>query len=170
MKIKTKLTVIISGMTTLIIAVLSIVLLSRARALQIKMTIRDLEGSTGVYAKSLEAYYETSMNTAVFLAQIMGNFENVEAARRRQRFLENLEDIFIQNADLAGIYAVWQPGVIDGLDTQYRNAPGSGGKIIRKFCRIYPVMTILATRQPQPRTAGSCLPCISARRLKTAPV
>jgi methyl-accepting chemotaxis protein len=124
MKLKMKLTLIISALTTIVIAVLSVVLLSRMRSIQISLTMEEMKSSTGLYATQLENYYEDYMTTATIIAQIQNNFETIEKEKRRQRFSENLSAIFDQNPWFTGIYTVWKPGILDGMDDQYRNAPG----------------------------------------------
>jgi methyl-accepting chemotaxis protein len=86
--------------------------------------MEDMKNNTGLNAKELENYYEVFMNIAVTAAQIQSNFQNIEVEYRRQIFDENLNALFDQNPTFTGIYTVWTPGVLDGLDAQYRNAPG----------------------------------------------
>ena len=124
MKLKVKLTLIIGAVTVLVISVLSVAMLSRIRTIQSNMTMEDMKNNTGLHAKELENYYEDYMNIAVVAAQIQSSFENIEAGRRRQSFDENLNALFEQNPSFTGIYTVWTPGVLDGMDAQYRNAPG----------------------------------------------
>ncbi|GHV94466.1 methyl-accepting chemotaxis protein [Spirochaetia bacterium] len=124
MKLKITLTLIIGSLMTVVIVVLSVALLSRARKLQTEMTIKDMESSTGLYAKELEAYYEEYMRTAVVAAQIMSDYKNVELENRRDRFSEELKALFNLNPKLGGIYTVWKPGILDDRDRWYRNAQG----------------------------------------------
>ena len=124
MKLKVKLSIIFSLLMVIVIAVLSTILLSRMRTIQIQMTMKEMESSTGLYAMELESYYEEYMSVAVVMAQIQSNFENLEPEQRRPRIRENLNAIFEQNPWFTGIYAVWKPGMLDGLDERYRNTPG----------------------------------------------
>ena len=125
MRLKIKLALIICGMMVLVISLLSGVLLSKARTIQIKTTMEDMKSGSGLYAKELESYYERHMDTAVTIAQILSSFEKVDPIRRRDRFNEDLRAIIQQNEEITGIYALWIPGVLDGLENQYRNYPGS---------------------------------------------
>jgi methyl-accepting chemotaxis protein len=127
MKLKARLTITISVMTAVIISVLSVVLLSEARRIQITMTQRDMEGTTGLNARDLKAYYEEFMNTASVLAELMGEYETLEPELRRSQFSRDMIAVFRKNSSLVGLFTVWKPGVLDGLDSRYRNTPGSDG-------------------------------------------
>jgi methyl-accepting chemotaxis protein len=125
MKLKLELSIIISLLMTAVIIVLSVVLLSSARNLQIKMAMEGMKTNTGLYAKELEAHYKEYMSTAEIIAQLMSDYEDIEVEQRRILFNEYLEAMFEQNPQLIGIYSVWKPGVLDGRDELFRNAPGS---------------------------------------------
>jgi methyl-accepting chemotaxis protein len=124
MKLKVKITIIIGLLMILAITGVSVMLLTRMRSIQIELTMEDMRSGAGLYAMELKAYYEKYMHTAMVTAQIQSNFETIEPDRRRQRFGENLKAVFEQNTEFDGIYTVWKPGVLDGLDSQFRNAPG----------------------------------------------
>jgi methyl-accepting chemotaxis protein len=98
------------------------------RRIQISMTMEDMKSGTGLYANELESYYSEYLSIAVIMAQLQSHFENIEPERRRLRFRENLNAIFDQNTWLTGIYTVWKPGVLDGLNALYLNDPDSDEK------------------------------------------
>jgi methyl-accepting chemotaxis protein len=125
MKLKIKLTIIIGLLMTMMIAVLSVALLSSARKLQIEMTMKEMKSSTGLYANELEGHYDDYISIAETAAQLMGSYQNIEADRRRFIFTEDLRALFERNPRIMGIYAAWKPGVLDGMDELYRNARGS---------------------------------------------
>jgi methyl-accepting chemotaxis protein len=109
----------------IIIAVLAAALLSQARKLQVGMAQEIMEDTTGLYAKDLEAYYEQFVSAASTLADLMGNYEDIEREQRRRQLDEDLNAVLRKNPLLVTLYTVWKPGVLDGLDDMYRNTPGS---------------------------------------------
>ena len=125
MKLKIKLAIIIGLLMAIVIAVLSVVLLSSARSLQTEMAMREMKSNTGMYAKELESYYEGYMSIAKSMAQLMSDYRNIEPGRRRDAFTDDMRALFEQNSAILGIYAVWKPGVLDGMDQFFRNTLGS---------------------------------------------
>jgi methyl-accepting chemotaxis protein len=107
------------------------------RKIQIEMTTEDMKNATGRHAMELKAHYEDYMSIAVVMAQIQSNFEKIIPERRRPRYGENLKTVFERNPWFRGIYTVWQPGVIDGMDEQYQNFRGCDetGNFVPYFTR-----------------------------------
>jgi methyl-accepting chemotaxis protein len=112
-------------MITMIISIISIVLLTRARNLQTKAAQENMKNLTGIYAKELEAHYEEYLTILETLAQIMARYPQAEAGTRRSKYNEILFAVLQANPQFIGIFTVWQPGVIDGQDNQYAGTPGT---------------------------------------------
>ncbi|MDR0878140.1 MAG: methyl-accepting chemotaxis protein [Treponema sp.] len=125
MKLKIKLTVVIIAMMLVIIAAISMVLLSRARSLQIEAAQRNMESLIGLHAKDLQARYQAYYNSALAASQIFDSFANVDAADRRRQFNNILLGILESNPRYVGMFTVWKPGVIDNLSAQFANTQGS---------------------------------------------
>jgi methyl-accepting chemotaxis protein len=125
MKLKIKLTIIFGLVMVMVIAVFSVLLLTRMRRIQIEMTREGMESRTGLYAMSLAAYYKEYLSAAQIMAQIQSDFENIDLEQRRRRFRHNLQALFEQNTSYTGVYSVWKPGVLDGMEGSYQNTPGS---------------------------------------------
>ncbi|MDR1950171.1 MAG: methyl-accepting chemotaxis protein [Spirochaetaceae bacterium] len=127
MKLKYRLTAIIAAMMTAVIAIISIILLGHAGKLQTGAARDNLEHEIGLYAKAMEAHYEDYMNTIKTLGIIMGNYEEVDPALRRLRFDSNMYGVLSAKKNFLEIFTVWKPGIIDGMDREYADTPGTDG-------------------------------------------
>jgi methyl-accepting chemotaxis protein len=108
-----------------IIAIISIVLLSRAATLQTVAARENMQDLAGLYAKDLDTHYEEYLDIARVLSQIMDSYKRVAPENRRPRYNENMYHVLRSNPQLLGIYTVWKPGVIDGMDAEFANTPGT---------------------------------------------
>jgi methyl-accepting chemotaxis protein len=125
MKLRIRLTVIIIAMMAVVIAGISIVLLSRARTLQAEAAYANMENLTGLHAKDLQARYQTYYDTVLTVSHIFNSYANVEAGGRREEFNETLYGILETNPLYVGMFTVWKPGVIDNRAAEFANTPGS---------------------------------------------
>ncbi|GHV69659.1 methyl-accepting chemotaxis protein [Spirochaetia bacterium] len=118
MKLKVKLTIIISGIMIVVISVLSAVLLYRSYKLQVAMTWKDMKASTALYANEIETHYNDVVQSAELLAQIMsGTYGEIDIVNRRQQFREMIHAVFLGHNSYVGIFTVWKPALIDGMDS-----------------------------------------------------
>jgi methyl-accepting chemotaxis protein len=137
MKLKFRLSVIVIAMMVAVVSAISIILLSRASTLQVEAAEENLENMTGLYAKDLQSRYDLYLDAVNTLAQIMNGYESTDPALRRTRYTEMLQALIASNTNFVDIYSVWKPGVIDGMDADYANTPGtdSSGNFIPFFTR-----------------------------------
>jgi methyl-accepting chemotaxis protein len=108
-----------------VVSAISIILLTRARALQVRAAQENLENMTGLYANDLKAQYEVYLDTINTMSQIMNSYESVSPAQRRSRYTEMIQSLMESNPNFVGIHTVWQPGVIDGRDAELANTTGT---------------------------------------------
>jgi methyl-accepting chemotaxis protein len=125
MKLKIRLTVIIAAMMITVAAIISIVLLSRARTLQIEAAYENMENLTAKNASVLDARYQRYYDTVFTISHIFNGYRNVVPANRRRQYNEILSSVLETDLDLVGLYTVWKPGVIDGRDAEFANTPGT---------------------------------------------
>jgi methyl-accepting chemotaxis protein len=85
-------------------------------------SIQRLANSQAIYWKGRE---EGHLGVAHVTAAFLGSYEETEPERRRVRFDQFLEATLISEETLTGIFAVFNPGVLDGMDYQYRGTTGS---------------------------------------------
>jgi methyl-accepting chemotaxis protein len=125
MKLKYRLSIIVILMMIAVVAAISIILLTRARALQTEAAKANLENMTGLYAKDLQAQYEVYLDAVNTLSQAMDGYEAMDPDGRRIWFTDIIQSVLNSNSSFIGIYMVWKPGLIDGRDAEYADTPGS---------------------------------------------
>jgi len=125
MKLRIRLTLITSTITLGVIAALSLVLLIRARALQTESARENLEYLSGYYAKEIRMNFETWYDTVQTLAVIFSSYKDFEVDGRRIRFNETMWSVLVSYPRMLGVYSVWKPNVLDGMDAQYAGNIGT---------------------------------------------
>jgi methyl-accepting chemotaxis protein len=134
MKLKIKLTVLISAMVIGIIAVISIVLVSRARALQRDAAHQVMENLTGMYANDIAAYYQWYQDQAQTLGTVMGGggYDDTDPALRRSVYKAMLKRLLEDNDELIAVYAVFKSGGL-GMEGDPGTAPD--GTFVPRYTR-----------------------------------
>jgi methyl-accepting chemotaxis protein len=137
MKLKFRLSIIVIAMMVAVVSAISIILLTRASALQVEAAQENLENMTGLYSTDLKARYEIYMDAVNTLAQIINGYESIDPVLRRSLFTEMIHSLVESNPSFVGVYSVWKPGVLDGRDVEYANTPGtdSSGNFIPLYTR-----------------------------------
>ncbi|MDR3171354.1 MAG: methyl-accepting chemotaxis protein, partial [Treponema sp.] len=137
MKLKTKLTLVVSSLVAVFVITVAILLLTTARNLQIEAAAENMKNLTGLYAVTLRDQYNGYFSTAKTAAEIMNAYEEVSAEDRRDRYDSVLLSIMESNPDFVGIWTVWKPNVLDGNDAAYSNTPGtdSSGRFMTWYNR-----------------------------------
>jgi methyl-accepting chemotaxis protein len=125
MKLKYRLSIIVIAMMVAVVSAISVILLTRARALQTEAAEANLENMTGLYSKDLQVQYEIYLDAINTLAQAMDGYEAMDPDGRRVWFTNIIRSVLESNPTFMGIYMVWKPGVIDGRDLDYADTPGS---------------------------------------------
>ncbi|GHU27113.1 methyl-accepting chemotaxis protein [Spirochaetia bacterium] len=125
MKLKYRLTLIVTAIVAVVVTVVSVILFNRATSIQLDTALESQERLAAEQARSVQIIYEKYLQTCSTLANIFSNFETIAAEERRERFETILEDVLNAEPTVAGIFAVWKPNVLDGLDADYAGQPGS---------------------------------------------
>ncbi|MDR1507061.1 MAG: methyl-accepting chemotaxis protein [Treponema sp.] len=137
MKLRVRLSILVIAMVASVVASISAILLSRASTLQVGAAEENMKNLTGVTAADLQNRYTVYLDTVKTLSQIMSSYESVDPAVRRTRYSEMIQAVMESNENFVGMYTVWQPGVIDGNDAAFVNAPESddSGNFITRVTR-----------------------------------
>ncbi|AEF84750.1 methyl-accepting chemotaxis protein [Treponema primitia ZAS-2] len=125
MKLKFRLTIIIIALMIVVVATVSVVLLTQARGLQTISARDNMENMAGLEAKELQALYEEPMDSIVTIAQIVNGFEAVPEGDRRTQYNDMLYSVVQSKTEIVGLYTVWKPGVVDSRAASLRNTPGT---------------------------------------------
>ncbi|GHV67390.1 hypothetical protein AGMMS49928_04240 [Spirochaetia bacterium] len=124
MKLKFRLSIIVIGILVVVVGGLSVLILSQASATIMEQSVESLDRLAGQQANYWQGREEGYLRVAKIAAIFMGDYEPINAAERRPRFDHFLETTLKGEPNIVGIFAVFKPNALDGLDAQYRNAPG----------------------------------------------
>jgi len=119
MKLKFRLSLIVSLIVVAVIASISIVLLLKASNMQRKTAESEVTNIIGVASKDLQINFEIYLDAINTLSYIMADFQVVQIDERRQRFDDNMHFVMTSMPSMIGICTVWLPGTIDKLSDPY---------------------------------------------------
>jgi methyl-accepting chemotaxis protein len=125
MKLKIRLTLIIAAMMTVVVVAIAVVLLSRARTLQIEAAHENMENLTGLHAGTMNNRYQVYYSMALSLTYMFNSYENITPSERRRDYNDAIYSILESTEQFMGLYTVWRPGLLDGMDAQHVNTPGT---------------------------------------------
>ncbi|MDR2080211.1 MAG: methyl-accepting chemotaxis protein [Treponema sp.] len=125
MKLKFRLSIIVIAILVVVVGGLSTLILTQASSTILSLSRESAERLASQQASYWEGREESYLRIATVAASFMGTFEGTEPERRRQRFNQFMEAALNADPSLVGIFAVFKPNVLDGLDSQYRDAAGS---------------------------------------------
>jgi len=116
MSIKIRLTAIIFAMITVIIAVLTIIVVSTASRLQTETTYMYADSLSGENSKEISRRIETFTAYGSILSEIFGEYESNAEATRRYTYNNFLRSTINANTRIVGIWTAWLPNTIDSYD------------------------------------------------------
>jgi methyl-accepting chemotaxis protein len=119
MKLKFRLSLIVTVIIAVVVSVISMILLSKARTMQTKTAQSEIKNLTGIASKNIQLDFEIYIDAAKTVAHIFADYENVGVNIRRNYFDETLKAVVRGYNSLVGMYAVWKPGVLDGNPEPY---------------------------------------------------
>jgi methyl-accepting chemotaxis protein len=125
MKIGKKLILVLTALNIIGIGILSVVALVLSRA-QIDRLAR--EGAVSIAAENgekVERYFDAYMDSARTLAELMGQYETMPTADRRDFFNIMLRGYIEAHPEAIYVYSAWKPNALDGMDAQRANTPGA---------------------------------------------
>ena len=126
MKIGVKLVLIISFVNLIGVGVLTIAATMFSSSAITNVAELNARNVTAVTAGSVKAFLEVSMDEIRALVMLMENFDSiVPAAGRRDMVNFYLETLVTRNPDFIGVWAIYEPDMLDGNDAAFVNTPGS---------------------------------------------
>jgi methyl-accepting chemotaxis protein len=125
MKIGFKLTAIMVALGLFAIASVGITLLVRSRTsittVSEQYTVSMARESSANIASFLDGYFY-KVETA---ARVMEQYRSIPAASRRTSLLGILEGLTRANSEIAAVWCLWEPNVLEGDDQQYLGTTGA---------------------------------------------
>jgi methyl-accepting chemotaxis protein len=125
MKIKTKLSLLVIVIMLVAIGSVAIILLRQATNISIDVSVRSLRNMTGQRAQFWKGREDGYLQMLRGIANIMGDFEDIPAAERRDRFDDYLRVTLVNNTNMVRIFSIWKPNAMDGMDARYIGRTGS---------------------------------------------
>ncbi|MDR2716435.1 MAG: hypothetical protein LBB89_00005, partial [Treponema sp.] len=125
MKIKYKLSLLVIAIMLVAIGSVAIILLRQATNISIDLSVRSLKNMTGQRAQYWKGREDGILNMLRGVANIMGDFDDIPAIERRDRFDEMLRITLVNNTNMVRIFSIWKPNAMDGMDARYIGRTGS---------------------------------------------
>ncbi|WP_010254288.1 methyl-accepting chemotaxis protein [Treponema primitia] len=160
MKLKIRLSIIVIAVLVAVVATISIVLLNKATATQMVTALKSTERLAAEQAKDIQRREEIYLQTAKTLANVMGDYKSVDISVRRTRYNETMKAILEANPNFIGIYSVWKPDALDGMDAEFAGQTGytdkgqyaawysrASGEIEYKTWKNYRSVTMIAAEE-----------------------
>jgi methyl-accepting chemotaxis protein len=77
------------------------------------------------HGRGIQNWIELYLDASRTVAQIMENFEDLEPSTRRSAFDAMLRGVVAANPEILGIWTIWEPNVLDGMDAVYAGTEGT---------------------------------------------
>jgi methyl-accepting chemotaxis protein len=137
MKIGNKLIIMILALTLVGTGVLLTTILSISQSQISRLINHELKNLADHESTDIEAWINGYFSIARSIARSMEAYEEIELYQRRFFFNLMLQTQAAKDAGVAAIWACWEPNVLDGLDAQYVNTPGTDktGRFISYWAR-----------------------------------
>jgi methyl-accepting chemotaxis protein len=112
----------------------------------------DLSKQSAIYLARQRAQYWTGrmggyLETLSTMSDILGNYENIAPAERRNQFRSSLMAVMENQPDFIRLFTVWKPNAMDGMDTQYIGRAGTTatGQVAFSITREYGDLRIITS-------------------------
>jgi methyl-accepting chemotaxis protein len=148
MKIKFRLSIWLVTIVAVMVAVITILLLRQASGISYYLNIRSLGHLTSQRAEFWKGQEDGNIRTLHTLAKIMGDFESIKTAERRDRYDDMLRSTLEAEQYMAALYTVWKPNAIDGMDSLNIGRTGSSST------GLYAMAYIRETNKIEGHTSG----------------
>jgi methyl-accepting chemotaxis protein len=125
MKIKFRLSLIVIAIVIVVSGGLALILLRQASTISKTLSIRGIEFMSNQRAEYWKGREDSNMRVLRTLANIMGDYDDIPAAERRDRFDDMMSAVAVAETSMFEIYTIWKPNAIDGMDARMIGRTGS---------------------------------------------
>jgi len=125
MKIGLKLVFIISAVNLVCFSGLTIASISFSSSAITKLADENAANITSVTAGEIRAFLEIALDEIRALGFVISDLDTVVEPANRRQMLNYILRSFIEESRFIGIWAVYEPNALDGMDAQNINGPGS---------------------------------------------
>jgi len=113
------------AIVVVIVAGVAVILLREASGISVNLSKRGLDNLAAQRSAYWQGREDGLYRVLRTLANQMGDYENIPAAERRDRFDEMLKAITAAEDTMYQVYTVWKPNAIDGMDAKFIGRAGS---------------------------------------------
>jgi methyl-accepting chemotaxis protein len=125
MKLKFKFSIMVIAIIAIVATGIAVSLLRQASGISMDLSLRGIDYLAGHRAEYWKGREDGFIRVLRTLANIMEDYEDVPTMTRRDRFDSMLLGVLHSETTMIGVYTVWKPNAIDGMDTRYIGRPGS---------------------------------------------
>ncbi|MHB9295388.1 putative methyl-accepting chemotaxis protein [Pillotina sp. SPG140] len=126
MKLKYRLSIIVSVILAVVVTAISILLLGRASDMQMATAHESQERLAAEQARIIQMSFERHLSVINTIADMMADFDKIDPGIQRIHFDRLIESVIISEDQIVGIYAVFNPNTIDpGMDAEFIGIPGN---------------------------------------------
>jgi methyl-accepting chemotaxis protein len=125
MKLKFKFSIMVIAIVAMVAAGIAASLLRQASSISMDLSLRGISYLAGHRAEYWKGREDGFIRVLRTLANIMEDYEDVPMETRRDRFDSMLLGVLDSETAMNGVYTVWKPNAIDGMDARYIGRPGS---------------------------------------------
>jgi methyl-accepting chemotaxis protein len=125
LKLKFKLSILMAIIMAIVIGGLSYLSLHQATKTSTSLALEALHNAAGEQAEYWQGRENRYIQLLRTLADIMEDYENLDATQRRDRFDAMLFGIMSSEPLIVNLYTVWKPNAVDGMDAQNIGRSGS---------------------------------------------
>ena len=125
MKLKFKLSIMVIAILTVVVAGVSILLLSQEAKISIDLNRKLIESLSGERSEYWKGRWDGHFRMLTTLADIMADYNEIPLHERRDTYDRMLEGTLTSQPIVSQIYTVWLPDAIDGMDNEMIGRPGS---------------------------------------------
>jgi len=125
MKIKIKLSLMVIAIVVVIATSVAVILLQQATKTSLVLSLRSIENLDNQRAAYWEGREDSLFRAVRTLANIMGDYEQIPVAERRNRFDDMIRSVAVAETAMYQVYTVWKPNAVDGMDARNIGRVGS---------------------------------------------
>ncbi|MDR1904008.1 MAG: methyl-accepting chemotaxis protein [Treponema sp.] len=135
MKIGVRLVWMISVLIIIAITLSASVTLSISQREISKLAEEQAESLAKKGVEEIKNWFDSYVDTARTIAQVMEGYKDIPAEERRTYFNFMLKQVLLAHPEINSVYANWAPSVLDNMDAEYANTPGTDetGRYIPAF-------------------------------------
>ncbi len=121
--IKLRLSILIGGSLTFLLAICAVVIVLFTNRGFIALSNNYIDRTAAYYAQSTANIIAHEYNVCDTLVQVLERVDDIPAEYRREYVDNILKQVLIENESFVDTWVVYEPNALDGLDSQYVDAP-----------------------------------------------